>query len=182
MAQVVSLSKTKVCTECGKTRTLASYSHTPHTKDGYCHRCKFCAHKARRRSTMARRGHQYIECDDHEKQCTRCGKVKPKTEFHHNKATYDKRTSACATCMNARDRSGNGKPKQRSEPRPAASEKLVVVDAERIVDGHGAALDAIAQAMMSAGIARIEIDDTGKVSAKVEVFTHVPVGGNRGRS
>lgn len=86
---------TKVCNACGEEKPLTEFYLHPETHDGYYNKCKYC----HVRNVPAVPRASRISEDGTERECCRCGVVKPIENFARNGG--NRRNPACKDCVNA---------------------------------------------------------------------------------
>ncbi|HJC29572.1 MAG TPA: HNH endonuclease [Candidatus Dietzia intestinigallinarum] len=89
---------TKACTKCGEVKPLAEYYRNAKSTDGRSSQCKACR-SAQRKTHVRRLEAERVEpAPTDTKPCTKCGEVKPLTEYHRNTGTRDGHQTQCKVC------------------------------------------------------------------------------------
>ena len=100
----------KRCTKCKKRRDESKFRKRPRCKDGLGYWCKDCEreyNRSRYRKKTGGRSRKYRSYDEShrvvdgvtEKQCSRCKRWKPGSEFYKQLYTKDKLTVCCKKCV-----------------------------------------------------------------------------------
>lgn len=183
------------CTECGEKKSVKEFQAQPKSRSGYTSKCTLCNRKVRFAGHMARKGMEVLPCKDHEKQCSSCGQVKRKVDYHNNEGTYDGLHSRCKDCniggqqkkrreKSAAKRATRTKPVKRAQPverveesAPAPEPPSKREQAQTMLDAVSrseTSVQVIARAMASAGLSAVQLNPvTGEVSATAHVTTSI---------
>lgn len=96
---------TKQCTKCGEVKSVEDFPKDKRRADGRASSCRTCqaklnnAWKARQEKKVGpRRAKIEAALVAGEKQCTKCGIVKPLSEYHKDKRSGDGHYSHCRVC------------------------------------------------------------------------------------
>lgn len=90
-----SLSETKTCKICGKTKNKDEFFNSKKQEYGYGNHCKSCIQEQRENNGFSNINKGFIKCN-------KCGVMKPSTEFRKNPKTSNGYTYWCISCMDKR--------------------------------------------------------------------------------
>jgi 5-methylcytosine-specific restriction endonuclease McrA len=131
---------TKRCNNCGEVKLLIDFGKLSQSRDGYNYRCRVCESKRfqeyyAEHIPAAERGRQerrefVARMAAQEKACTKCGLVKPFTEFHKDARKRDGLYSSCKDCWGIMTKTA-GRQKRASE---TAAEREVRLQKKREYD------------------------------------------------
>jgi ribosomal protein S27AE len=103
--------KAKRCSRCGETKPVSEFNRA-NKRDGYQDWCKACKaayardQARKKRAAEASAGSVETEKEEKptEKRCSRCGEIKPNTEFGRNKRKADGLQGWCKACQRQYER------------------------------------------------------------------------------
>ena len=95
----------KKCSKCGELKSLSEFNKDSRTKDGYRNNCKACKQKFDGSYREIKRLHRVNNPINYDinpssimKKCSKCGKLKPLTEFNKDSKNKDGYRSDCKAC------------------------------------------------------------------------------------
>ena len=103
----------RCCNKCKKEKLLTEFHKNPIKAHGHDYECKVCVNARNRK----RYNTPYQEPSDlyFHKQCSKCGKLKPLTDFHTRNDRKDGRIASCKECTKKRLRNHYHKNKEKAQ-------------------------------------------------------------------
>jgi len=101
---------TKICSCCGKIKSVDEFHSNTNEKDGLQLKCKDCAklyRQKRKKTNRIRRKIEDIEYLPKEKKCSKCEIIKPQSEFYLKQSSIDGLGDWCSECDKESSRKTN---------------------------------------------------------------------------
>jgi protein-arginine kinase activator protein McsA len=92
-------SETKTCRECGKTKNHSEFSLVSKTTGTRRNICKSCNSNDSKDYQKANRNSNKKVSKSGKRKCSRCSKVKKKTEFNKDSSTNSGLRAVCKSCQ-----------------------------------------------------------------------------------